>query len=312
MLRALPAIILLLCVSACDRDVDSRQDVAPVTVYAAHSQVPALETLFESFTEETDIRVGIKAGTPELIVDAVIANNGSPPADALLTEEIAQIWRAAEEGGLRAVRSDVISAAVASRLHDPENLWFGFRYRKAAIAVDSRSLDPSAIEDYAALADSRLRGHLCLSSSALAVNRALIALLIADLGVRPAEILVRGWKANLARPVLPTETALLEAMQAGSCRAGIVSSDVFDAYATANPDSSLRLVTLRAAHILVEGIGVARHARNPAGAQRLVEWLVARTELTDTALVDVSARNVGIAGWYDEDAVKLSERAGYP
>lgn len=307
------ALLILLCSAACDRDDGTDEPVPPpVSVYVSYQELPELDALFSRFTQDTGARVSIKTGEPELIVDAVIGNNGSPPADLLLADDVSRIWRAAEEGGLRAMRSDVVDAAVAPRLRDPDHLWFGVGFRAAAIAVDAQVLDPGTVTEYAALAEDRVNGRLCLSSSSLPVNRSLMAMLIADLGVRPTEILVRRWKANLSIPVLQSETALLEAMEAGRCQVGVVSSTAFESHVRANKSSALRLAELNEVHINVEAAGVARHARNPEGAQRLIEWLITQTPLGDGDLDGVSNRNVGIAGWHNEDAVKLAERAGYP
>jgi hypothetical protein len=59
----------------------------------------------------------------------------------------------------------------------------------------------------------------------------------------------------------------------------------------------------------VDAIGITRHARQPESAQRLVEWLLDKKTVH---VVDGSGRrSVGIAGWRDEEARLLAERAAY-
>ena len=83
----------------------------------------------------------------------------------------------------------------------------------------------------------------------------------------------------------------------------------------------------------IDGIGVARHARNPDGAAKLLEWLfskeaqAANTQanltypvnaktahmalLSAAGRANVSRKNVGLVAWHEDDASKLAERAHY-
>ena len=62
-------------------------------------------------------------------------------------------------------------------------------------------------------------------------------------------------------------------------------------------------------YVDIDGIGVARHARYPEAAHVLVNWMLNEKPITDLAWSN--GKNVGIAGWRDEDARLLAERAGY-
>lgn len=313
MMRACLLLLVALSFASCERAGES-SDAPPgaVTVYAGYIDVEKVQQAFEEFTSETGIRVAVKAGDPTLIVNAVIANNGAPPADVLLTPDVAGIWRAGEEGALRAVYSEPIRSQVAARLRDPDGLWTAASYRSADIVYDSRSIDRADAAGYTALGAESLRGRVCLATSSLPTNRALLAMLIAEHGIRPTETIVRNWIRNLALPVFRSEVDLLEAIEAGDCGIGIASSDAFRTFAGRYPGHSLAAATPPGAYVNVEGIGVARHARNPKLAQQLVEWHVARAGLSKVDLAGVNSRNVGLAGWHDEEAELLAERTLYP
>ncbi|MFP5410498.1 MAG: extracellular solute-binding protein, partial [Gammaproteobacteria bacterium] len=86
-------------------------------------------------------------------------------------------------------------------------------------------------------------------------------------------------------------------------------------------------------HVNVSGAGVTRHAKNPAGAQKLIEWL--SSEAAQNQFADVNMEypvnpkvkpdakvaawgsfkqnliNVKQAGSLQAQAVKLMDRAGY-
>jgi iron(III) transport system substrate-binding protein len=241
----------------------------------------------------------VKYGDSGANTDAVIANNSSPPADVLLTNNVADIWRAADEGALRPIQSERFSG-IPEYLRDPDGLWAALEVRYAAIAV-APDLAVAGPSNYAELADPKLHGQICLSSSDLAVNRSLIAMLIQDLGVKPAERIVRAWVRNLAFSPFSTEAELQVAIESGSCNYGIfsMSPEIQNGHQAGD----------RQYYVDIDGIGVARHARYPESAHVLVDWMLNEKAIKDLAWSN--GKNVGIAGWRDEDARLLAQRAGY-
>ncbi len=311
------ALVPVLLLAACGPEPASEQErFSPVVVYAAHENEQYLAGLFAAFTKQTKIPVTMRTAASGQLVDDIIANRGAPPADVLLTDNVADAWRAADEGALRPIAASNLDN-VLENLRDPDRLWSATHMSAIVIARDASSRQ-DAPATYADLARPAYAGRVCLSSSSLPVNRSLIAMLISELGTKPAERVVRGWVRNLAMPVFETEAELSVAVETGRCEYAILSSSM------AAGDWTLP----SPAYLHIEGIGVARHARYPESAQRLVDWMLsADTQqrhaqarrahpvlgaLPDANLLDnVSTRNVGLAGWHDNDAVLLAERAGY-
>ena len=323
------AAIAAICAAGCERTAPTDEPrPEPVVVYASHEVETYLPALFEGFTEQTGIRVTMRYADEHENVGRVIANRGVPPADVVITPSIGSIWQAAEEGALIPQRSAAIDIAVPDKLRDPDRLWTGLGYRSALIVIDPDSVDSAAIKDYSDLAAASLAGGLCLSSSQLSVNRSLIAMLINALGRRPAEVLVRGWMANLGHPVFDSETELLAAIEAGTCKAGIASSSAY------RLDTSDRLVAITpdTAYVDLEAAGIARHARNPDSALLLIEWLVsvsaqqahsaanghypvnpnaATPDGLPEAGRQATQRRITAIGLNNEEALLLAERAAY-
>jgi len=290
-LAALAISILVAC--------ESKTLSQPIVVYATVEDDTSLPTWLAEFTDETGIPVTVNYGDSGANTDAVIANASSPPADVLLTSNVADIWRAADEGALRPIQSAHLSS-IPEYLRDPDGLWAATEARYAAIGV-APGLAVASPGNYADLADPKLHGQICLSSSALAVNRSLIAMLIQDLGVRPAERIVRGWQRNLAFSPFSTEAELQVAIASGSCNYGILSM---------SPEIQIgEKAEDRQYYVDIDGIGVARHAQNPESAHVLVDWMLKKKAIKDLAWSN--DKNVGIAGWRDEEARLLAERAGY-
>jgi len=290
-LAALAISILVAC--------ESKTLSQPIVVYATIEDDTSLPAWLAEFTDETGIPVTVNYGDSGANTDAVIANTGSPPADVLLTNNVADIWRAADEGALRPIQSAHLSS-IPEYLRDPDGQWAALEARYAAIGV-APGLAVASPGNYADLADPKLHGQICLSSSALAVNRSLIAMLIQDLGVRPAERIVRGWQRNLAFSPFSTEAELQVAIASGSCNYGILSM---------SPEIQIgEKAEDRQYYVDVDAIGVARHAQNPESAHVLVDWMLKKKAIKDLAWSN--DKNVGIAGWRDEEARLLAERAGY-
>jgi len=298
----------------------------PVVVYLSETQATYLPALFEAFTADTRVRVTVRAEDEQEVVARVIANRGAPPADVLLTPSTASIWRAAEEGALIPQRSATIDAAVPQSLRDPDKLWTAIGFESAVIVYDPGRLAAADVPGYESLAAPALDGLLCLGSSRTAHNRAVIATLIERLGRRDAERIVRGWIRNLAHPAYDTDDAVIAALADGTCAAGIVASGAV----LAGLPGPLTVSVPGKAAVNVRAAGIARHARNPAGALALIEWLVqapAQAELATASrawpanpAVDVAERAgrpdaagvaSSIAGRNDEEARLLAERAGY-
>lgn len=310
---------------------DSRKE--PVVVYAAFEDDAQLRDLLAAYTEQTGVMVIVRRGEAKGIVNDVIENRVSPPADVLMTRSVTDVWRAAEDGALRPIFSVSGREQLPAWSRDPDDLWLATGYRTAVVVHAMEDLGNADLPDFASLAEPSFHKSLCLSSSTNKVNSAVIAMMIETMGVRPAEIAVRGWMANLALPVFDSELQLIDAIRSGSCRIGIVSSSAIAKAKTDDSKLNVSVITPATTYADVDGIGVARHARNPEGASALVEWLLSKdvqeskashdvaypanpTAKYNKALdaagpINVSAKNVSLIAWHEDAAAKLAERARY-
>ena len=288
MKRLLFVVVLLL--GACDAAPPAR-----VIVYVpTHFEEQATAWLRESGFEVTIIAGASKANT-----DLIVGKQDSPRADVLVTSGVVDIWYAADNGALRPIAGDAFED-LPDTFKDPDRMWAATASRYMTIGT-APGLDISAGLDLDKLAAPELSAQVCLSTSALEDNRALIALLIAEFGNRPAERIVRGWVRNLAAAPFASEEELIDALRAGDCHYGIISS--------AAAAVGIERIDLASRYYNVQGVGVARHAQNPEAAQQLLNWMLAEGSWEE--LSASNSRNVGQAGWYEEEARLLAERAGY-
>jgi iron(III) transport system substrate-binding protein len=297
MIRAAFLVVFTLLASvACDSGTPS----PPVVVYAVGSDENTLTKQLAEFTDDTGIPVILVFSKSSRNVDIFMSNSGSPTPDALISNNVADIWRAADKGALRPISKGVVESS-DPLLKDPDGFWIATALRRNTIGALKGETSPALPTGYDRLAGEDIRGRLCLSSSALHVNRSLIAMLINDRGVKQAERLVRAWIRNLAAPPFSSEDELVDAIRDGTCVYGILSS---------NPDIDDLTYFLPEQHYMdVDAIGVARHAQQAESAQHLVKWLVEKLQPRIVSEVEIDP--VSIAGWLDEDARLLAERAGY-
>jgi len=288
------AILAISILVACE----SRMPGPPVLVYATGEAGSELDLLLANFSSETDVPVAVVWGDSAENTNRLL-NNVDDSVDVIITTNVADIWRAADEGVLRPIKPETLEN-VAAILRDSDGLWAALEMRIHVIAMAGGQVRP-LVASYDELAGEMLRGRVCLSSSELHINRSLIAMLINERGAKQTERLVRLWMQNLAAAPFPSQDALIAAMREGLCDYGILEW-------WPNEDD-LMYFKPQPTTMDIDGIGVARHAQHPESAQRLVAWLLSKKSIR--LIGDFDASSVGIAGWRDEDARLLAERAGY-
>lgn len=312
------------------------QPPQPVVVYSARAE-QLIKPIFDAYTAETGVPIQYTTDSEQPLIQKLLAEGQTTPADLLLTVDAGNLWYAAEQGALRPTYSDVLAANIPEHLRDPDDQWFGLSVRARAIVYDTRSVTADELTDYAGLADEKWRGKLCLRTSEKVYNQSLVAMLIAELGEQTTERIVRGWVANLATDVFSNDTQLLEAIAAGQCAVGVVNTYYFGRLQKDNPAIPVGVFWPSAetggVHVNVSGAGVTRHADNAEGAQALLIWMSssaaqnlfggdnmeypANQAVAPHPLVaawgpfDASPLNVAQAGIYQADAVRLMDRAGY-
>lgn len=308
----------------------------PVVVYSARAE-QLIKPIFDAYTAATGVEVRYTTDSEQPLIQKLLAEGQTTQADILLTVDAGNLWYAAEEGVLRPVRSEILERNIPANLRDPENQWFAMSVRARTIVYDARTVDPADLEGYPGLADDKWAGKLCLRTSSKVYNQSLVAMLMADLGERRTEEIVRGWVANLATDVFSNDTKLIEAIVAGQCQVGIVNTYYFGRLQKENPDIPVAIFWPGAdtggVHVNVSGAGVTRHASNPQGAIALLEWmsqpeaqqLLGGENMEYPANPSVAAHpvvaawgefaaspmNVAKAGENQAAAVKLMDRAGY-
>ena len=290
-----PLLIFCAVLAACTAEDVPRPE--PIVIYAPGEAGAELADLVNEFTEDTGIRASIRWGSSADLTDSVIGKTGVP-ADILLTDNLADIWRAADEGALRPI-SSALPYRSAEQLRDADGYWGAFNFRMHMIVANKEATP--LIGSLEQLAEPAMSGRVCLTSSALADNRALIAMLIDARGVRDAERLIRRIAANSNKEPFQSVAKLKEALREGRCDYGIV--------ATSKPTEDLAHFVVPANIYSADAFGIGRHARNPESAQLFAGWMFETHAMRPEG--DAEWPHASVAGYRDEEARLLAERAGY-
>ena len=338
-IRVLFAITVTVIVAACSEHGTQLATPAtpPIVVYSA---VPdeRIRPALDSYSTETGNRVHLVTGEFQSLVEKVHHPGTEAIADLFLAGNVADLWFAAEADVFRPSGSAVIAERLPEDVRDPDQLWTALSTRARVVVFNRNKVDEdevATIVNYSSLTEERWRNRLCVSSSGIPGNGALIAMLIDAHGVRDAELIVRGWRANFALPPRKDDATLLEAIADGSCDVGIADSNVVVAFQRKSTAMDVRSFDSRGVtNIDITGAGVTRHATNPDGARMLLEWLLSENANSEfaalqsefpanpNAVIDGSYADWTLAvsspvdlwtlGYLQEDAEKLARRARYP
>lgn len=307
-----------------------------LVIYSARNE-QLIKPLFDRYTQETGQAIRFVTDDAGPLIERLTAEGQNTSADILMTVDAGELWNAAERGLLQPVSSQALAKNIPEHLRDPQQRWFGLSLRARTIVYSAERVDPKTLSTYENLADPAWKGRLCLRTSKKVYNQSLVAMLIAELGERRAEEIVRGWVANLATDVFSSDNLLLEAIAAGQCDVGLVNTYYYGRMLRERPDLPVKIFWAdqqgSGVHVNVSGAGVTRHAAHAAAAVKFLEWLSAgeaqamfaganmeypaNPAIKADSLVQAwgpfraSTMNLSRAGELQAAAVKLMDRAGY-
>jgi len=252
------------------------QSAETIVVYSARNE-QLIKPIFDRFTAETGIPIRFTTADAAVLIERLAAEGKNSPADMLMTVDVGELWNAANRGLLRPTRSKILEANIPATLRDPGNRWVGLSQRARTIVYHASRVDPSTLSTYEGLAEPVWQGRLCLRSSKKVYNQSLVAMMIKAHGEAATETTIRGWVANLAAPPFANDNQVMEAIAAGQCDVGIVNTYYLGRLLQKRPDFPVKVFWANqrgdGTHVNVSGAGITRHARNAAGAQKLLEWL---------------------------------------
>nr|TFG53478.1 MAG: extracellular solute-binding protein [Hyphomicrobiales bacterium] len=313
-----------------------------VNIYSAR-HYDTDDLLYDGFQNSTGIEVNVIEAEGPALIARIKAEGANSPADIFLTVDAGNLWAAESEGLFQPIESPILAARIPASLRDPENLWYGFSTRARLIFVNPAKVDPALVQSYESLADPRLKGQICMRTSAQVYNLSLMGAMIERLGAAEAEKWAKGVVANFARRPQGADTSLLLSVAAGECGVTIAnhyyylrllrSNIAMEAAAAKKLQPIFPNQNGAGTHINISGAGVLLHAPHREAAIRFLEYLasddaqrifigssdefpaVKSAGLTDSlkALGEFKADpiNVSVYGTNQAQAQMIFDRAGW-
>jgi len=241
------------------------------------------EALYANFTKMTGIGINRIEAKADQLIERMKAEGANSPADVFISVDAGRIERANVENLLQPIQSELLSTRVPSHLRHSDGSWFGFSKRARIIVVSKDRMDPKDAPSYEALASEAMKGKVLIRSSSNIYNQSLMGSIIAAHGVEDAGKWARGLVANFARSPKGGDRDQIKAVAAGEGDVGVVNSYYLGKMIKSSKQDQRKAadkVTLvfpnqadRGTHVNISGGGVARHAKNKAGAIKFLEYL---------------------------------------
>ncbi len=313
-----------------------------VNIYSAREE-NLIKPILDRFSAESGIKVNLITGGADELTTRIEREGVNSPADVLLTVDVGRLHRAKEQGLLRTIDSDLLEQRIPAHYRDSENQWFAMSLRSRVIMYSKERVNPADLSTYAALADPRWLGKVCVRSSSNIYNQSLVASMISHQGVEATEAWARGLVANFGREPQGGDRDQISAIVAGQCDLALVNT-YYLAGMLASTTGDDRNTALQVgvfwpdqmgngAHVNVSGAGVTANAPNAEAAVRLLEFLVndesqawygeANNEFPVRTDINVSetlrswgtfkADSIALEelGIHNAEAVRLMDRAGW-
>ena len=311
-----------------------------VNVYSARHYDTDM-ALYERFTKETGIKVNLIEGGSDALIQRIVNEGEFSPADMMITVDAGRLWRAADNGLFQAIESPVINARVPAHLRHPSGLWFGLSKRARVIAYNKAKGLPAGFTSYEDLANTSLKGQVCMRSSGNIYNLSLLASIIEANGAAQAQDWANGVVANFARNPQSNDTGQLRAVAAGECSITVANTYYLGRLLGSKKDADQAVIANlgvlfpnqdgRGSHINISGAGITKYAPNKANALRFLEYLtsdfaqrlfaegnneypiVGETTGPVSELGAFTEDNISasILGQRQAEAVKIFDRAGW-
>nr|WP_150430899.1 Fe(3+) ABC transporter substrate-binding protein [Dechloromonas sp. CZR5] len=239
------------------------------------------EALYSNFTQQTGIKINRIEGKEDELLERLKNEGANSPADIFLTVDAARLAKAHELGLFAPVASKTLETRIPSHLRTDD--WFAFSTRARVIVFNKTQLKAEDVQNYADLANPKLKGKLCSRSGSHPYNLSLMASIIAHQGEAKAEEVARGMVANFARAPKGGDTDQIKSVAAGEC--GVTISNTYYVarlLRSTKPEETKLMEKVgivwpdqngNGAHINVSGGGMLKNAPNKAAAVKFLEYL---------------------------------------
>ena len=239
------------------------------------------EALYANFTKQTGIKINRIEGKEDELLERIKNEGANSPADIFLTVDAARLAKAHELGLFAPLTSKTLESRIPAHLRTDD--WFSFSTRARVIIYNKASVKAEDIQNYADLANPKLKGKFCSRSGSHPYNLSLMASVIAHDGEAKAEEWAKGMVANFARAPKGGDTDQIKAVAAGECGVAISNTYYVARLMRSTKPEELKMMekvgviwpnqSTTGTHINVSGGGMLKTAPHKDAAVKFLEYL---------------------------------------
>ena len=239
------------------------------------------DALYSGFTKQTGIKINRIDGKEDELLERIKNEGANSPADVLITVDAARLADAHQLGLFAPVKSRILTSRIPANLHTED--WFAFSTRARVIVYAKGVIGPEDVQNYADLANPKLKGKVCTRSGSHPYNLSLMASIIAHEGEVKAEEWAKGVVANFARAPKGGDTDQIKAVAAGECAVTISNTYYLARLMRSDKPEDKNLMEKvnvvwpdqkgYGTHINVSGAGMLKHAPHKEAAVKFLEYL---------------------------------------
>jgi len=314
-----------------------------VNVYSGRKE-NLIKPLLDRFTAETGIKTNLVTAKADALLTRLQNEGRNTSADLFITVDAGNLHRAKQAGVFASVNSDRLNAAIPSHLRDPDGNWVGLSKRARVIFYAKDRVQPSELSTYEDLASDKWKKRICIRGSSNIYNQSLVASMIDANGKQATQDWTNKLVQNMARPPKGGDRDQIKAAAAGQCDLAIANTYYYGTMLSDTKDTAqLKAAQAmgvfwpnqngRGTHVNISGAGITRHAKNPANALKLLEFLVSEESqkwyaevnyeypVIDNAEISQLVKswgsfksdtlNLDILGENNAEAVRMMDRAGW-
>jgi iron(III) transport system substrate-binding protein len=287
------------------------------------------EALYREFTRQTGITINRIEGGEDELLERIKNEGANSPADVLLTVDAARLASAHDLGLFAPVKSKLLETRIPATLRTDD--WFAFSVRARVIVYARDTVQAAEVQNYADLADPRLKGKVCTRSGSHPYNLSLMASIIAHRGEAAAEQWARGVVANFARTPKGGDTDQIKAVAAGECAVAISNTYYIARLMRSEKPEDRKVIEKigvvwpdqngNGTHINVSGGGMLKNAPHKQTAVKFLEYLASdeaqryfadgNNEWPAVASVKVGNPALATLGKFKADALPVGSLAMY-
>jgi iron(III) transport system substrate-binding protein len=239
------------------------------------------EALYTAFSQQTGIKINRIEGKEDELLERIKNEGANSPADIFLTVDAARLAKAHELGLFSPLASKTLEARIPSHLRTED--WFSFSTRARVIVYNKSAVKSEDIQNYADLANPKLKGKVCSRSGSHPYNLSLMASVIAHQGEAKAEELALGMVSNFARAPKGGDTDQIKAVAAGECGVALTNTYYVARLLRSTKPEEMKLMekvgvvwpnqSTTGTHINVSGGGMLKTAPHKEAAVKFLEYL---------------------------------------